>query len=280
MQFRRLFMISRPVGWFLLPPMFLLGIAEAGRQVLGWQMIVEAVIVSFPLCLIACGLNDIYDQRTDELNPRKGGVHGVRLKSSEVRSLRQAVVMMVACAVVAAGITANVWNMLAMLVLLFFAIAYSIPPLRLKERPPLDSLSNGIIFITPFFLGATFGTLSYASVYKASLLGVAIVAIHMFSTIMDVTPDKRAGQVTFATRFGCRRTALLSASVVLGVMIAGRFSHLPINVYLALAVLTMMLTALLPAAHRERAGRRGFILLTSAYYLCICWLIALRFRVA
>ena len=49
--------------------------------------------------------------------------------------------------------TLNLLNIIVMSTALFLAYAYSAPPLRLKTKPPFDSITNGAYFIVPFLLG-------------------------------------------------------------------------------------------------------------------------------
>jgi 4-hydroxybenzoate polyprenyltransferase len=87
----------------------------------------------------------------------------------------------------------------------FYALGaqYSAPPLRLKTTPVLDSLSNGL-YILP-------GVLAYLAVAGAfpPLLAVAgawlwTMAMHTFSAVPDIAPDREAGIRTTATMLGER----------------------------------------------------------------------------
>jgi 4-hydroxybenzoate polyprenyltransferase len=273
MTLSRILIISRPVSWLGLPLVFLGGVSSAHAHMVDLRVILEAVVLTIPFGVIAYGINDIHDQRSDELNPRKGTLDGARLKPPEVRTLGFVIIAMALLSILVATTTANVPNVVAMFVLLFLTLGYSMPPIRFKEKPPFDSLASGGICLATFFLGSSFGTLSQTMIFKAVLLSVAVTAIHMFSTLMDMTPDARAGQRTFALKYGGRLTGALAGILVLSVMIIGRYSP-PVTVYLSLAGITMGVTSSQPIKRLERAARMGMILLLAAFYPCSIWLLA------
>ncbi len=273
MTLSRLLMISRPVGWLGLPLVFLGGVSSSHAHMADLRVILEAVVLSVPFGVIAYGVNDIYDQRSDELNPRKGTLDGARLKPSEVRTLGFAIIAMALLLILVAATTANVLNVVAMLILLFLTVGYSMPPARFKEKPPLDSLASGGICLVTFFLGSSFGTLPHTMILKTILLSIAVSAIHMFSTLMDMTPDARAGQNTFGLKYGARLTGALAGILVFSVMAIGSYSP-PVTTYLVIAGSTMLVISSLPFTRIERAARMGMILLFAAFYPCSLWLLA------
>ena len=60
--------------------------------------------------------------------------------------------------VLGACLTRNWDNIVATVSLVLVAWLYSVPPVRLKERPPLDSLANGLgYFLLPFAMGYSLG---------------------------------------------------------------------------------------------------------------------------
>ena len=61
--------------------------------------------------------------------------------------------------VVFGGCISRNWdNFVATVSLVLVAWLYSVPPMRLKERPPLDSLANGLgYFLLPFAMGYSLG---------------------------------------------------------------------------------------------------------------------------
>jgi 4-hydroxybenzoate polyprenyltransferase len=126
---------------------------------------------------------------------------------------------------------------------LLLGAAYSAPPLRLKTRPPLDSISNGL-YVLP-------GAAAYAAVAGTAPPALAVLggwlwamAMHTFSAIPDVEPDRRAGIETTATRLGptlaaayCGVIWLLAAAVF--ALLDGRLGLLFLAYPALLAVLEL-----------------------------------------
>src|SRR3989344_2932786 len=148
---------SRPLGWIIWPFVFLFGLAASGAN-LTTLPIIQMILLSFPFSFFAYGINDIYDYQSDKLNPRKNLIEGIKLKPKYHSLVKKSAFFIALILVSSSLITQNIYNVSAMLFLLFFAYFYSAPPLRLKERPPLDSFTNGIgYFFLPFLLGFSYG---------------------------------------------------------------------------------------------------------------------------
>ncbi len=127
------------------------------------------------------------------------------------------------------------------------AWAYSVPPLRLKERPPLDSLSNGLgFFLLPFVMGYSLGADPREMPLKYYLLALSVCGIHALATAADYDADKAAGHRTFAVMFGRRAAAafaLIAFAVALGV---GDYQGVAVRVYLAVGAVASLAAAIVP----------------------------------
>lgn len=179
-------------------------------------------------------LNDVYDRDTDMLNPRKmGGLDGVRLHPRHHKFVKRAVFAVILLLVLSSLLTFNVWNILVMALFLFVAYSYSAPPLRLKERPPLDSISNGLgYFLLPFLLGFSFGQPLYRMDADIIYPVFCVMGLHAFSTLMDYGSDKEAGVATFSTRFGIRPTIMFSLLTMLVTLLFAHITYAILTVYL------------------------------------------------
>ena len=116
-----------------------------------------------------------------------------------------------------------------MVLLAFLSYFYSAPPLRFKERPPLDSFANDVgYFFLPFLLGFSFSFSFGGSISNnfdvwvdIILITFCVLGFHAFTSIADYTADKKAGYKTFATVFGKRSAnfnALLTFIITLFVV--------------------------------------------------------------
>ncbi|MFE4726876.1 prenyltransferase [Microbacterium sp. NPDC056736] len=204
---RQLFVSSRPVSWINTAYPFAAAYLLTTRQV-DLPLIVGTLFFLVPYNLAMYGINDVFDYESDLRNPRKGGAHGAVLDRRLHRitlwaaglSCLPFVVYLVAigdpasCAVLAAS--------------LFFVVFYSAPPLRLKERPFLDSATSSIHFFSP----AVYGLVLAGAVWTPGLVALIVafalwgVASHAFGAVQDVVADREAGIASIATARGARWT--------------------------------------------------------------------------
>src|SRR5690242_12794976 len=70
-----LIQVSRPIVWPVLPLVYVLGLRASGAE---WNAVVVAqlVLMTFPMNLIGCGLNDIYDYESDRRSQRRRAIWG------------------------------------------------------------------------------------------------------------------------------------------------------------------------------------------------------------
>lgn len=92
-------------------------------------------------------------------------------------------------------------GILALLSFFGLALAYSVPPVRLRARPVLDSAANGI-----YVLPAVVGYAAVAGAAPSSLVVLAgwfwAIGLHTLSTIPEIEADREAGVDTTATLLG------------------------------------------------------------------------------
>lgn len=197
---------SRPRFWLYLGGTALVGVVwGANTQSILLDPLTIGLIAYFlvPANLFLYGINDRFDRETDAVNPRKGA-EGPEVRASHDRRVTLAVLIAGAAGLGFLPVLPPVSG-LAVLGFLILAVLYSAPPARLKARPVVDSVSNGL-YLLP-------GVAGYALVAgRAPPIAVLVVgwlwtmAMHAFSAIPDIEPDRAAGVRTTATRLGQRRT--------------------------------------------------------------------------
>jgi len=203
-QLRYLLKLSRPRFWLYLAGPVVVGIAygaESTGDLFSLPAIATFCYFLLPANVYLYGINDVFDAEIDEENPKK--------ERKEVRFGGQPFVV-AAVALTGMGLLVLVplVNLTAALYLgAYFLLAteYSAPPLRFKTTPFLDSLSNGL-YVLP-------GAAAYAAVAGQHPPALALagawlwtMAMHTFSAIPDVEPDREAGIRTTATWLGESRT--------------------------------------------------------------------------
>jgi 4-hydroxybenzoate polyprenyltransferase len=149
-------------------------------------------------------------------------------------------------------------------VLLFFSHQYSAPPLRLKERPPFDSVSNGFIYyFAPVMLGSSFGTVGFNAPLQLYIITLAVMGIHSFSTVTDYSVDKEVGDRTFAVVYGKRAAALFSLIVfAIAYFAPTGYQGTVINWYLLLLMILSFIIILYPS---ERLATVFFYTIGAAF---------------
>lgn len=206
---QRILHISRPVLWINAIGPAVIGMWLAG-SLWDWSALPVLLWLTLPFNLLIYGVNDVFDQDTDALNPRKGSVEGARILSSEVRVILLWVVVANVPFVVWFALTVPAAALAWMAVYLVVFVFYSAPPLRFKARPFLDSLSNAayafpLVFV-PFALHST-------PVWPAALgLMAWSVAKHAYDAVQDIEEDRAVGITTTAVLLGARGTGVWSGA--------------------------------------------------------------------
>ncbi|KAI8972598.1 hypothetical protein BD414DRAFT_469295 [Trametes punicea] len=252
---RTLVKVSRPPGWCFGPILYAIGAihAKGPSRTSHVTLLLQSLSLSFPLALVVFGVNDVYDYATDLNNPRKqandleGTVLSPTYHTPVLLSAPLATLLVVLCS----ASTRCVQNILTTLALLFFSWEYSAPPLRFKERPVLDSLSNGAIVILAYLSGFTArgGHLRQVPT-KGLLLGLCTAGVHALGAAVDAEADAVAGQRTIATALGRSGAVAFGTLCYLAALYAEHAFSI-FGAYLVGALAVMLLPLLVPAqAHR------------------------------
>ena len=196
--------LSRPRFWLYLAGPAMVGVVYAVESVGELFTPLTVGLVAYflvPANAFLYGVNDVFDADIDEENPKKAD------KEVRYQGGRDVVAVVVGSGVLAVAVLPLLPTraVVGMLVFLALAIEYSAPPFRFKTKPLLDSLSNGL-YLLP-------GVVAYAAVADAypptaALVGAWLwtMAMHTFSAIPDIEPDRAAGVRTTATVLGQRWT--------------------------------------------------------------------------
>ncbi len=241
-----LIQVSRPVVWPVLPMVYYLGLHSAGVSV-STVTLLQMAMLAFPMNLIGCGLNDIYDYESDRLCPRRRAIWGAVVKAEERPLIWRGCALMTPLILLSALLTRNSDNIIATICLLLAAWFYSVPPVRLKERPPLDSLANGLgYFLLPFVMGYSLGADPRAMPLKYYLLALTVCGIHALATAADYEADKIAGHRTLAVVYGRRSAAVVAFAAFLVTWTFADFEGTAVRVFMAVGTIATLIAALWP----------------------------------
>lgn len=231
---------SRFPAWTFGPILFSIGMVHS-RSIPNLKSfgllraLLQIFALSFPLCigmhndqlvpallylqlldlLVVFGVNDIYDYESDRRNPRKiaNNFEGGILDPAHHSDVLNAAYFSTIFIIFSALVNHRRDNTLATILLVLLGWQYSSPPLRLKEVPVLDSLSNGGIVFLAWFCGFSFSGSSISEIPSTSImLSLCTAGIHALGAVVDSEADFAAGQTTIATALGKRGAAIFAAS--------------------------------------------------------------------
>lgn len=218
--FRALLLSSRPISWINTAFPFAAGYYLVGHSI-DAVMIVGTLFFLIPYNVAMYGVNDVFDYKSDLANPRKGGIEGALLTPQLHRSTLIAAAVLCLPFIVFLSASADWPGRVALFVSLFFVLAYSVPVLRFKERPVLDSITSSIHFVSPAVLGMVMAGTSFPPVALLIIAAFLLwgIAAHAFGAVQDIQPDREAGIASIATVFGARATVRFSICVWLLAMV-------------------------------------------------------------
>jgi 4-hydroxybenzoate polyprenyltransferase len=207
--FGRLFHISRPVLWINTVGPAVVGVWLTG-DLWRWEAAPLLVWLTLPFNLLIYGVNDVFDQETDAKNPRKGALEGAKILPEEANLIWGGVLLTNApflfYFLLFLPVSASFWILLY--TVLF--VGYSVPPVRFKARPYLDSLSNTAYAFPLVFMPLALET---TVVWPAALgLMAWSAAKHTFDAVQDVDEDRNVGISTTAVRLGVRGVVFWSGA--------------------------------------------------------------------
>jgi 4-hydroxybenzoate polyprenyltransferase len=241
-----LIQVSRPIIWPVLPLIYGLGM-HSSHAPISAAAVVQMLLLTFPMNLVGCGLNDIYDYESDRRSSRRRAVWGALVGEGHRQLVLYAVLVMIPVIVLGAFLTRNWINVVATASLILIAWLYSAPPVRLKERPPFDSISNGLgYFLIPFVMGYSLAADPRYMPLRYYLLALCVCGVHALATAADYDADRAAGHKTMAVVFGRRKSAAVAFVAFFVTWVLADFQSGPVRVYIAVCTVATFVTAVLP----------------------------------
>jgi 4-hydroxybenzoate polyprenyltransferase len=266
-----LFWSSRPVSWVNTAfPFFAAYLFVAER--IDLTLILGTLFFLIPYNFLMYGINDVFDYESDLRNPRKGGIEGALLDPKYHALTIWASVSFSAVFVVylllVGSWEANLWLGFTLAAVL----AYSVPKLRFKERPFLDSFTSAVHFVGPMVYGLVLAGSSIADATVMAVIAAFMgwgMASHAFGAVQDVRADREAGIKSVATQIGARNTVrfafalyIVSALVVMSIGWHGVVASLAVVPYLV--IISPYLNITDEDCERANGGWKKFIWLNFA----------------
>jgi len=240
---RRLLVSSRPLSWINTAYPFAAAYALTHGEI-DAALVVGTIFFLVPYNLAMYGINDVFDYASDVANPRKGGAEGALLDPSAHRATLLVAVALSVPFVVALVALGSPLSWLVLALSLFAVAAYSVPGLRFKERPVLDSFTSSTHFVSPAVYGLVLAGAEWTPGLVALLIAFFFwgLASHAFGAVQDVVPDREGGIASIATVLGAAATvrfalALWIAAGLLMLLVPapGPWGALLVTPYIALA---------------------------------------------
>ncbi len=266
-----LFWSSRPVSWVNTAFPFFAAYLFVSERI-DLTLILGTLFFLIPYNFLMYGINDVFDYESDLRNPRKGGIEGALLDPKYHALTIWASVGFAAVFVVylllVGTLEANLWLGFT----LFAVLAYSVPGLRFKERPFLDSFTSAVHFVGPMVYGLVLAGSSIADPKVIAVIAAFIgwgMASHAFGAVQDVRADREAGIKSVATQIGARNTVrfafvlyIVSALVIMTIGWHGVVASLAVVPYIL--IISPYLNITDEDCERANGGWKRFIWLNFA----------------
>ncbi|TDW29661.1 prenyltransferase [Cryobacterium psychrophilum] len=256
-----LFLASRPVSWintaFPFAAVYYLTVGEIDAALL-----VGTIFFLVPYNLAMYGINDVFDYESDLANPRKGGLEGAVLQRADHRLVLQVAVLTAVPFIIVLVLLGNPLSWLVLAVSLFAVAAYSVPGLRFKEKPFLDSITSSTHFVSPALYGLVLAGATLT--FELLLLLIAVflwgIASHAFGAVQDVVPDRAGGIRSVATVMGARWTVrfAMAAWAVAGLLMLPTTWPGPLAALLVLPYIATAMPFRSVSDEESEAANRGW----------------------
>lgn len=183
-------------------------------------------------------LNDICDLKIDAINEFERPIPSGRVTIREAKALT--ITLFVFGAAVAA--TVNLPVFLCVMVLSVLGVAYSVPPMRLKDGL-FANVCWGLGIAVAVLCGASVGAINGSSLVAAFMLAFLTAGCGLIKDLKDLAGDRALNVHTFPIVFGERRAikAMTIASVAGFLLLLSNFVFIDFNIA-SLTIATLMIT--------------------------------------
>ncbi|WP_308465128.1 prenyltransferase [Rathayibacter soli] len=204
---------SRPVSWINTAFPFAAAYYLTAGHV-DAALVVGTVFFLVPYNLAMYGINDVFDYESDLANPRKGGLEGAVLTRNLHRLMLRVSGLLTVPFIIMLVVLGDPASWAVLTVSLFAVAAYSVPGLRFKEKPFLDSITSSTHFVSPAVYGLVLAGAALTVPLVALLAGFFLwgIASHAFGAVQDVMPDRVGGIRSIATVMGAKWTVRFSTA--------------------------------------------------------------------
>ncbi len=232
--------------------------------------VIAGLIVTNLLCIAGQTINDYFDYESDKKSkdlyrfPVARGAISLQFAGNFTFALLMS-------SFVLGYLFLNFNSFLLTILGVFWLIAYSTPPIRIKEKTLIDSLWNGFGYgVIPFFYAATIVSAQInPDMILLSIVPFSISVMgHMLLAVPDIQTDSKNKFKTTPVVFGKLRvldiaTALLGVSgiIIIYLLLTGFLNYLAI-----ISVAAGLLAAYQHKSMKKEDVRKRFNILTLVYF--------------
>jgi 4-hydroxybenzoate polyprenyltransferase len=220
---------------------------QAAHVSFGAVAVVQILLLTLPMNLVGCGWNDIFDYESDRRCGRRRALWGAVIAPEDRAFVWSACAASAVVVVAGACLSLNWQNVAAAIGLIGMAWLYSVPPIRFKERPPLDSLANGIGYcLLPLAMGYSLGADVRTIPVRYLFMAICVCGVHALATAVDYEADKAVGHRTIAVVAGRRAAAAFAFVAFLVTWLCVEFQTPAVRVFIASSTIATGAAAIVP----------------------------------
>jgi 4-hydroxybenzoate polyprenyltransferase len=215
-------------------------------------------------------VNQIFDVETDRLNRK---LFLVAEGYVDKKAIIVEAILLLGLSIGAAFVTFQPKFGMVIVLSGLLGLLYSVPPFKLKARPFLDMLANGLGYgLLAFAVGWLSSGRQAGAVWQVSLPYVlAVSAVYLNTTIPDYQSDKATGNVTTGVWLGPRATRWLALAMMSGSLTLSIAYKDPLCLAASALALPLFLMAVITAKMRwtmlaYQAGSLVLVVLTAILY--------------
>jgi len=253
--------LFKPITWF--PPMwaFACGAVASGVPIAGrWDTLALGVLLAGPMvCATSQAVNDWYDRHVDAINEPGRPIPSGRIPG---RWGLHIAIAWTLCSLAVASLL-GVWVLLAAVLGLALAWAYSAPPLRFKQNGWIGNAACGFSYEgLAWFTGSAVLAAAFPDWRSVALAVLYSIGAHGIMTLNDfkaIAGDKASGVNSLPVMLGPQRAAEVACAVmivpqlVVIAMLAMLGQHWHAAIIAALVVVQMVMMRRFLAAPVDRA---------------------------
>lgn len=254
---REIILTSRPRFWLYTAGPYIVGYCAGAGSLMSLQngeFWVWFLYFLIPVNIFLYGTNDWFDADTDALNKKKDA-YEQRMQLPHKVYIKFGIILTFVLTILLVIGSHSVSIALLTLFMVLLIIGYSVPPIRFKARPVVDSISN-VLYVIPGFIGYFQSNMRLPVWQVMIAVWCWAAAMHLFSAVPDIVPDKIARLRTTAVVLGRQRAlwlCFLLWSIFSGMFIA--VARTPLSVALVVYPCIPLLLLRIGQQHDERIYR-------------------------